>query len=62
MSKTASLVRLLSLREVADTLGVSIRTLHRFIASGDLVIHRIGHQLRVTQNDLEFFLKVRRQT
>ena len=61
MSKAGSPPRLLSLREVADTLGVSIRTLHRFIASGDLVVHRIGHQLRVSPANLETFLKVRRQ-
>jgi excisionase family DNA binding protein len=52
---------LLGLREVADTLGVSIRTVHRFIGSGDLAVHRIGHQLRVSPADLEIFLKVRRQ-
>ena len=62
MSKAGSPRRLLSLREVADTLGVSIRTLHRFIGSGDLTVHRIGHQLRVSPADLETFLKVRRQS
>ena len=61
MSKSGSPPRLLSLREVADTLGVSVRTVHRFIAGGDLAVHRIGHQLRVSPADLEIFLKVRRQ-
>jgi excisionase family DNA binding protein len=62
MSKPGSPPRLLSLREVADTLGVSIRTVHRFIGSGDLVVHRIGGQIRVSPADLENFLKIRRQT
>jgi excisionase family DNA binding protein len=62
MSNSGNIPRLLSLREVADTLGVSIRTVHRFIDRGDLVVHRIGGQLRVTTADLETFLKVRRQS
>jgi excisionase family DNA binding protein len=62
MCKSASPPRLLSLREIADTLGVSIRTVHRFIGSGDLKVHRIGHQVRVSPADLDIFLKVRRQT
>ena len=61
MSKPGSPPRLLSLREVADTLAVSIRTVHRFVGSGDLTVHRIGHQLRVSPADLEIFLKARRQ-
>ena len=61
MSNSGNIPRLLSLREVADTLGVSIRTVHRFIDSGDLAVHRIGGQLRVSPADLEIFLKIRRQ-
>ena len=61
MSNSGNIPRLLSLREVADMLGVSIRTVRRFIDNGDLVAHRIGGQLRVAPADLEVFLKIRRQ-
>ena len=62
MSNSESIPRLLSLHEVADTLGVSTRTVRRFIEAGDLVAHRIGGQLRVSPSDLDTFLKIRRQT
>jgi excisionase family DNA binding protein len=61
MSNSGNIPRLLSLREVADTLGVSTRTVHRFIKAGDLVAHRIGGQLRIALTDLDTFLKIRRQ-
>ena len=53
--------RLLTIKDVADILQVSDKTVRRWIDAGDLVAHRVGRQLRVSQGDLETFIKLRRQ-
>jgi excisionase family DNA binding protein len=52
--------RFYTIAEIADRLGVSTRTVHRWIANGDLVAHRLGGSLRVSESDLELFLAARR--
>ncbi len=44
--------RLRALAEVADYLGVSIRTVRRLIARGDLRAHRVGRSLRLQDAEL----------
>jgi excisionase family DNA binding protein len=53
--------RLLTVKEVAEVCGVSLKTIRRWIASGDLQVYRLGRQLRVSPADLAGFLKLRRQ-
>ena len=53
--------RLLTIKDVADILQVSDKTIRRWIDAGDLVAHRVGRQLRVSQGDLETFIKLRRE-
>jgi excisionase family DNA binding protein len=53
--------RLLTIKDVADILQVSDKTVRRWIDAGDLVAHRVGRQLRVSQGDLETFIKLRRE-
>ena len=48
--------KLLTIREVAEILRVSERSVNRYIESGRLRASRIG-QWRIKQNDLENFLK-----
>jgi excisionase family DNA binding protein len=48
--------RLLSVVDVADRLGVSVKTVRRMIARGDLPAHRIGKLLRVSEQALETLL------
>ena len=43
-------------RRVAEHLHVSQRTVHRWIDSGDLVAHRFGRSVRISDNDLRAFL------
>jgi excisionase family DNA binding protein len=45
---------------VAERLGVSEKTVRRLIARGELPVHRIGHSLRVSEDDLQAFLKQHR--
>ena len=41
--------------EVANRLKVSVRTVRRWIAQGDLRAHRFGRAVRVSSEDLEAF-------
>lgn len=53
--------RLLTIQDVADILQVSAKSVRRWIDTGDLVAHRLGRQWRISQGDLETFIKLRRQ-
>ena len=48
--------RLLTIKDVAERLQVSPRTVHRFIASGDISVIRIGRSVRATEEALKAFL------
>jgi excisionase family DNA binding protein len=52
--------RLLSLPEVADRLGYSIKTLRRRIAAGELAVIRDGRLIRVRPENLERYIQQRR--
>jgi excisionase family DNA binding protein len=53
--------KLLTVKDVAETCGVSLKTVWRWIASSDLHVYRLGRQLRVSPADLATFLKLRRE-
>nr|WP_237180370.1 helix-turn-helix domain-containing protein [Roseomonas haemaphysalidis] len=48
--------RLLSVVEVATRLAVSTKTVRRSITQGDLRVHRLGRQIRISEEDLQAFL------
>lgn len=48
-------------REVADALGVSVKTVRRRIADGTLHVHRIGRQLRVSEDDYRAYVALQRR-
>jgi excisionase family DNA binding protein len=52
---------LYTVAEVADLLKVSIKTVRRWIDADELVAHRLGRQLRITESDLSAFLRQRRE-
>jgi len=52
--------RLLSPKQVADELNISIWTVYRLIRKGDLVAVRVGRLLRIPESSLEAFLDLRR--
>ena len=61
MTTTPSrLPRLLTVDGVAKQLAVSIKTARRLIGRGDLPIHRIGRQIRVSESDLFLYLQQNR--
>jgi excisionase family DNA binding protein len=46
---------------VAEQLGVSTKTVRRWITAGDLPAHRLGRQLRISNADLATFIAQRRR-
>jgi len=45
-----------SVHDVAEMLQVSTKTIRRWIEAGRLVPHRVGRQIRISQQDLDGFL------
>ena len=64
MSRTTSaqpyFPALYSIKEVAGILRVSTKTIRRWVASGELTAHRIGRQWRISDADLQAFIRMRR--
>jgi len=56
-----SLPRLLSVEDVAVALGVSQKTIRRWIEKEALPHHRLGGLIRIAEVDLRTFLAMRRQ-
>jgi excisionase family DNA binding protein len=48
-------IRFLSPTTVANRLEVSIKTVRRWIAKGDLPVHQFGHLQRISEDDLNTF-------
>ena len=57
----AGLSPLLTIPQTAMILQVSEKTVRRWIGSGDLVAHRLGRQWRISQADLDGFIRIRRE-
>ena len=54
-------MRFYTVAELAKMFGVVPKTIHRWIAAGDLVAHRLNRRIRVSEADLQTFILVRRQ-
>ena len=52
---------LFTLAQVAERLQVSTKTVRRWIENDDLIAHRLGRQLRISEVDLQAFIKARRE-
>ena len=50
---------MLSLREVADRLGVSEMTVRRLVKRGELVAVRVGGQYRISEENLQRYISER---
>jgi excisionase family DNA binding protein len=60
-AKPTAAPRLLSVNAVATVMAVSSKTIRRWIDLGDLHVHRIGHMLRISEEDLIAFTAARRR-
>ena len=54
------LPRLYSVREAAEYVGCSTKTVRRWIKSGALPYHRFGRQIRISERDLDQFVRLHR--
>jgi excisionase family DNA binding protein len=59
---TQSTTPLRSIGQVADHLGVSTKTVRRWIHNGELAAFQVGRQWRISPDDLERFLWQRRRS
>ena len=55
-----SLPILFTLEQTARHLQASTKTIRRWIDAGELVAHKIGGQWRISEPDLQTFIKTRR--
>jgi excisionase family DNA binding protein len=53
-------IKFFTITEVAERLHVNARTVRRWIVAGDLVVHRVGNVVRVSEADLRTFLALHR--
>ena len=52
---------LLTIDQTAKHLQVSTKTVRRWIEAGELVAHRFGRQWRISESDLQAFIRMRRK-
>jgi excisionase family DNA binding protein len=52
--------RWLSTKEASARLGVTLRSLYRFIDEGELTAYRFGRVIRLMENDVDSFISSRR--
>jgi excisionase family DNA binding protein len=51
-----------AIKSVAAALDVSTRTVRRWIATGDLIVHRVNGVVRISDADLRAFLALHRES
>ncbi len=61
MPVSPRLSRMLSKRQAADLLSLSLKTITRKIQTGQLRSHRFGRSVRISEEDLTAFTAARRQ-
>ncbi|MGD0312057.1 MAG: helix-turn-helix domain-containing protein [Acidimicrobiales bacterium] len=53
-------IRWLSTKEASNRLGVTLRSLYRFIDEGDLVAYKFGRVIRLQETDVDRFIEASR--
>jgi excisionase family DNA binding protein len=59
---TKPLTRFYTVSQVANLLAVSSRSVRRWIAARELLAHKFGRQVRISEIDLRAFVEWRRAT
>jgi excisionase family DNA binding protein len=54
---TKPMARFYTVAQVADLLAVSTRSVRRWIAAGELLAHKFGRQIRISEIDLRAFVQ-----
>ena len=50
----------MSTKEAAERLGITLRTLYRFIDEGSLPAYKVGRVIRLKQDEVDTFIEGRR--
>lgn len=53
-------IRWLSTKEASERLGITLRSLYRFIDEGGLVAYKFGRVIRIQESDVERFIEASR--
>ncbi|MGI8685743.1 MAG: helix-turn-helix domain-containing protein [Acidimicrobiales bacterium] len=53
----ADQIRWMSTRETAEVLGVTLRTLYRFIDEGQIAAYKFGRVIRLKGDDVDAFIE-----
>ena len=53
-------IRWLSTKEASERLGITLRSLYRFIDEGDLVAYKFGRVIRIQESDVISFIEASR--
>ena len=53
----ADQIRWMSTRETAERLGITLRTLYRFIDEGQIVAYKLGRVIRLKEADVDAFIE-----
>lgn len=51
-------IRWMSTKEAAEHLGVTLRSLYRFIDEGTLTAYKFGRVIRLQEDDVERFIEI----
>jgi excisionase family DNA binding protein len=62
MAAMSDPIRWMSTREACERLGVTLRTLYRFIDEGQLPAYKMGRVIRLQESDLDGFIQRMRIT
>lgn len=53
-------IRWMSTKEASERLGVTLRTLYRFVDEGQLVAYKFGRVIRLKESDVDRFIEASR--
>ncbi len=59
--KAPTLPLFFTIRDIAERCRVSARTVQRWIRDGELTIHRLGRQIRISEQEFAHFLRRHRE-
>jgi excisionase family DNA binding protein len=59
---SSRMIRWISTKDAASMLGVTLRTLYRFIDDGELPAYKLGRVIRLQENDIYAFIESARIT
>ena len=60
MSRVSEPIRWMSTKEASERLGVTLRTLYRFVDEGQLAAYKFGRVIRLKESDVDAFISASR--